>query len=269
MKVIAVDNDREDLLRFCMEVENIPRVEIASMFTDPWEALEYIKENPVEAAFLDIEMPEMNGLVLAERLREISPRIVIIFIAAYEQYTLDALKVKADYYMMKPYDENEILDVMERAKLLSLRQRKRAYFRTFGRFDLFVDRKVVYFSNMKAKELLALCVDRRGGCVTLQEAVDKLWEGRAYDDKVRNLYRKAVMYIRQLLNERDISDIFQSNRGSCSIDAMNVDCDYYSLLQGNKDAIRAWTVAGGYLQEYSWAEETSARLEYLYYEDMW
>ena len=263
MRVIAVDDERLALRQFCIEAEDIPGVEVVSVFTNPREALEYIKDNLVEAAFLDIEMPGMSGLELAGKMREIAPELVIIFITGYEQYTLDALKVKADYYLMKPYDRKDIMDVIERAKLLSRRQRKRAYFRTFGRFDLFVDWQVLYFSNMKAKELLALCVERRGGSVTLQEAVDKLWEDRAYDDKVKNLYRKAVMYIRQILSEHDISDIFQSNRGSCNIDMLKVDCDYYALLRGDPDARHAWEAAGGYLQEYSWAEETSARLEYL------
>ena len=93
----------------------------------------------------------------------------------------------------------DIREVLERAKLLSARQKKRVYIRTFGRFDVFIDGQAVYFSNTKAKELLALCVDHRGGTVTIEEAADKLWENRVYDSRVKNLYRKAVMQIRQLL----------------------------------------------------------------------
>ena len=194
-------------------------------------------------------------------MREISPDLVVIFITGYEQYTLDALKVKADYYMTKPYDSRDIKEVLERAKLLSARQKKRVYIRTFGRFDLFIDGKAVYFSNTKAKELLALCVDHRGGAVTIEEAADKLWEDRIYDSRVKNLYRKAVMQIRQILSEYGVEEIFSGNRGSCQIDILKVDCDYYELLKGNPDAAREWEITGNYLQEYSWAEETCARLE--------
>ena len=77
--------------------------------------------------------------------------------------------------MTKPYDRKDIEEVLERARLLARRQNKRVYFRTFGRFDMFVDGRAVYFENAKAKELLALCVDRRGGIVTIEEAADKLW----------------------------------------------------------------------------------------------
>ena len=261
MRVMIVDDERLALRQFMMETEDIPDVEIAGAFSNPLQALEYLKENPVEAAFLDIEMPELNGIILAEKMRELYPDLVVIFITGYEQYTLDALKVKADYYMTKPYDSQDIREVLERAKLLSARQRKRVYIRTFGRFELFIDGKAVYFSNTKAKELLALCVDHRGGAVTIEEAADKLWEDRIYDSRVKNLYRKAVMQIRQILSEYGVEEIFSGNRGSCQIDILKVDCDYYELLKGNPDAVREWEITGNYLQEYSWAEETCARLE--------
>ena len=261
MRVMIVDDERLALRQFMMETEDIPGIELAGAFTNPLQALEYLKENPVEAAFLDIEMPELNGIVLAGKMREISPDLVVIFITGYEQYTLDALKVKADYYLTKPYDSRDIKEVLERAKLLSARQKKRVYIRTFGRFDLFIDGKAVYFSNTKAKELLALCVDHRGGAVTIEEAADKLWEDRIYDSRVKNLYRKAVMQIRQILSEYGVEEIFSGNRGSCQIDILKVDCDYYELLKGNPDAAREWEITGNYLQEYSWAEETCARLE--------
>lgn len=268
MRVMIVDDEKLALRQFEIETEDLPGVEIAAACSDPAEALKYLRENPVEAAFLDIEMPGMNGLVLAEKMREIRPDLVIIFITGYEQYAYDALKVKADYYMTKPYDRKDIEEVLERARLLARRQNKRVYFRTFGRFDMFVDGRAVYFGNAKAKELLALCVDRRGGIVTIEEAADKLWEDRVYDSRVKNLYRKAVMYIRQILRECGAEEIFYGNRGCCQIDIMKVDCDYYDLLKGNPDAVRSWRVTRTYLQEYSWAEETCAMLEMAEERDM-
>ena len=263
MRVMIVDDEKLALRQFLLETEDLLTVEVAAAFSDPLEALEYMKKNTVEAAFLDIEMPGMNGLTLAEKLREIRPDLVIIFVTGYEKYAFDAVKIKADYYMTKPYDRKDIKEAMERARLLSGRQRKRVYFRTFGRFDMFVDGQTVYFANAKAKELLALCVDHKGGIVTIEEAVDKLWEGRVYDSRVKNLYRKSVMYLRQLFGEYGVEDIFQNNRGSCHVDLLKVDCDYYEFLKGNPEAVRVWEVSGNYLQEYSWAEETAARLEMM------
>ena len=55
--------------------------------------------------------------------------------------------------------------------------------------------------------------------------------------------------------------MFSVSRGTCQIDVRKVDCDYYELLEGSVEAQRIWRASGRYLQEYSWAEETSARLE--------
>lgn len=261
MNVIVVDDEKLALRQFQFEIEGIKWVKLVGMFSDPVEALEYFKCHPVEAVFLDIAMPGMNGLELAEKLREISPGLVIIFITGYEKYMMDALKIKADYYLIKPYDSLDIRDALERARFLSDRQKKRVYIRTFTRFEVFVDGTAIYFPNAKAKELLALCVDHRGGTVTIEEAVDKLWEGREYDNRVKNLYRKAVMQIRQVLAEYGIEDIFLGNRGSCRLDIKKVECDYYELLKGNQEVIKKWKIRRKYMEEYSWAEETGARLE--------
>lgn len=259
MQVVVVDDEWLALRQFEIETEDIEGVEVAASFCDPKEALEFLKAHPVEAVFLDIEMPEMNGLALAKKIRSIYPDIVVILVSGYEEYTMEAFKIKADYYLMKPYDKDEIRDALYRAKLLSKRQQKRVYIRTFGRFDLFVDGKVVNLSNAKAKELLALCVDHRGGNVSQEEAVDKLWEERAYDDRVKNLYRKAVMYLKKVLKEYHAEHIFISSRGACNINHMEVECDYYNLLEqiGEKHEL----VIGRYMPEYSWAEETAAQIE--------
>ena len=96
--------------------------------------------------------------------------------------------------------------------------------------------------------------------MTLEEAADKLWEDRAYDERVKNLYRKAVMQIRQILSEYHADEIFFAGRGACQVAAQKIDCDYYGFLENDPEAVRAWKMSGGYLQEYSWAEETGAKV---------
>lgn len=261
MKIVIVDDERLALQQFQMEIEEIGGAEVAGAFLNPLEAMDFLRQHPVEAVFLDIEMPGMNGLEMGRELRRLYPGLVVIFITGYEEYALEAMRMKADFYLTKPYERKDIEDVLERAKLLSRRQKKRVFLRTFGTFDLFVEEQTVYFANAKAKELLALCVDRRGSKVTMWEAADRLWEGRAFDDRVKNLYRKAVMSLRQTLAEYDAEEIFVSGRGECSVDCRKVDCDYYQLLEGGEKARKAWALTGVYMREYSWAEETQAVLQ--------
>ena len=92
---------------------------------------------------------------------------------------------------------------------------------------------------------------------------DDAWE-TTYPAHVRETFRiKRLITIRQALAEYGVEDIFSGSRGCCQIDILKVDCDYYELLKGNPKAVRAWQMTGNYLQEYSWAEETGARLELM------
>lgn len=252
-----VDDELWSMEQFEIEGAGIPGIEVVEKFQSSEEALEFAKRHDVDLALLDVEMPVMNGIELGKRLREINSDTVIVYVTSYIDYVQAAyLDVRADYYVLKPYNRKDMEDVLARARLLAQRRKKRVFIRTFGRFNIFVDGKVVHFSNNKAKELLALCVDHEGGVVTMEEAIDKLWEDRAYDKNVKSLYRKAIIYLHALFVDNDAADVFESVRGACYINKSAVDCDYYDFLDGkDRDAFD-----GEYMFEYSWAEETVGRL---------
>lgn len=258
MKVIIVDDELWALEQLKTELKNERDIEICGMFSNSQDAARYAKENKVHFALLDVHMPEMNGLELGRTLRKYHPDIIIVYVSSYPEYFSEAYRdVRADYYILKPYQSSDVQEVLNRARLLSKRQKKRVQIRTFGRFDLFIDEQVVQFRNAKAKELLALCVERKGGSVTLEEAIDKLWEDSPVDNNVKTRYRKAVAYLHALFAEYRMPDVFVSSYGRCNICAETVECDYYEFLKSSEKPI----FYGGYMQEYSWAEETAAWLE--------
>ena len=129
---------------------------------------------------------------------------------------------------------------------------------TFGRFDLIVRGVSVNFHNSKAAELLALCIDRRGGRVNIYEAIEKLWPGRKCDDNSKRLYRRAAKRIEDVLRELGAGNIFSRGRGFCCVIPDNIKCDYYDFLDGDREIIGSF--GGMYMTDYSWAESTLAKL---------
>lgn len=258
MKTIVVDDEELSMRQFEIECAQEREIELVGSFTDPLAALDYAGSNPVDFALLDVEMPEMNGIELGKRLRAINRDMIIIFVSGYSDYVLDALKMKSDYYVFKPYSREDIMDALKRAKLLSKGQQKRIFIRTFGRFDVFIDQELVKFQNAKSKELLALCVDRMGGEVTMEEAIDKLWPEKDYDSRVKALYRKAVIGLRAVFEGYGISGGFCSRRGGCYLERGQVECDYYEYERDREN--EKYQYEGEYMFDYSWAEETNARL---------
>lgn len=260
MKFIVTDSDSHALQCIATEADKIPEMKAVGLFSSGFAALEYARQNPVEAAVLNVRIPDIEERDLVRELRERNPGIVIVFVSEYEEDAILAWKERADYFVKKPYESENLPELFERMYLLSRRQNCRVRVRTFGRFDLFIDEKLILFTNAKAKELLALCVDHRGGMVTMEEAVDKLWEDRVYDSRVKNLYRKAVMYLKKLFQDYGVEEFFFTVRGACSINREKIQCDFYDLLEGKPEAVREWYIAEAYLEEYSWAEERSVNI---------
>ena len=88
MNVIYVDDERIALECFEYEARALKEIAQLNLFDSAESALSFARQNEVDAAFLDIEMPEMSGLLLAKALREIHPEICIIFVTAYSNYAL-------------------------------------------------------------------------------------------------------------------------------------------------------------------------------------
>lgn len=263
MKIIAVDDESDNLEAFALEAEGLDLAELAGMFTSPREALEFVEKTPVDLAVLDVEMPEMDGISLGRKLKERCPGIALIYVTGHTQYAFDAFQLEASAYLLKPFNQADIERAIARAKALAeseekLQSRKKLFIRTFGRFEVFVDGNVVEFPSSKAKELLALLVDRKGGIVTTQEMLTYLWEDRPDSDASRSLCRKVASRLHKCLEQIGADDIIIRHKRGRSLDTEKVECDLYRYLEGKKDGKE--TFCGEYMTNYSWAEETLGML---------
>lgn len=255
MKVMLVDDEPLSLNLFKIECGNMPGFEVVGLFDSSAEALVYAQSHPVDFALLDIDMPEMNGIELARRMRLSRPEMVIIFVTAHPEYAADAVYAKADFVVFKPYEREDILDALERARLLSERQKKRVRFRTFGHFDMFVDGRLVSFKSAKAKELLALCVSRMGGEVTIHEMVETLWTGTG-DQGLG--YRTTIKALADTLKEAGAEKLLKRRRSVLCLDEGEYDCDLNDFKAGKTAARNAYH--GEFMQQYPWARAMAGEL---------
>lgn len=259
MRILAVDDevfaleDFEDTCRDGGITDEIVK------FSNPIDALSYVAANKVDIAFLDVEMPVVKGIDLAKRVKALCRNVRIIFATGYSDYALDAFKVDAVDYVMKPYDVDMIKKAYNKALLVrDVETETRIFIKTFGYFDVFVDGKSVVFTSAKSKELLALLVDRNGGVVSTEQAVSVLWGGREYDETVQSLFRKVLKSLRTALEEVGASDILVDNRNQRSVDKSKFACDYYDFLaEGASSGVNFF---GEYMTQYRWAEDTKNRI---------
>ncbi len=259
MNLMVVDDEPLNLAQFTEIAENIPCVENIASFDNFNEALEYGKKNKIELAVLDIELGSENGIELARQLHLIDENIYIIFITSYAQYALDAYSVDGIAYIMKPYLDEDVIKAINKVnKLAGGTETGKTTIKTFGGFDLFVDGAPVHFSRSKAKEILALLVDRNGASMTTAEIIGYLWEDSCGDSKTKDNFKKAFQTLKTTLSSCGVADILNDSYNCKSINPEKFSCDYYEFLKGNKQAIASFNE--NYMPNYSWAEDTNALL---------
>ena len=248
MRILLVDDEELQLLRLTEAVKNaLPADNVFLSYANPVLAWEENKETPVDIAFLDIDMPVINGILLAKKLKTVNPQVNVIFVTAYNEYALDAYKLHASGYVTKPVNLEKIQEELDGLRYpVELKPTKKLQVKCFGNFEVFAGGVPVKFSRKKSKELFAYLIDREGAAVNVNELNAILWE----EDK-KSYFRNLIADIQASLKSVGAEDVFIKRRNECFVDVNKIDCDAYEYRKDNPDAIRMYR--GEYMAQYSWA----------------
>ena len=253
MIAIAVDDEPLMLGALTKAIKASADITSVASFTSCEDALGFIKSTPADIAFLDINMRGMGGLSLAEKIIGFCPNCKIVFCTGYEEYAIQAFKLHASGYLMKPISAQDVQAEIDNIKGIRQNQ-KPITVKCFGNFEVYVKGKKLTFKRSKTKELFAFLVDRNGAGVTVAEIGVALWENNE-DQKNQNYIHQLFRDLRQSLETVGVNEIFERNNYFYSINPEKLDCDYYSYLKTGKPEFH-----GEYMSQYSWAEETCGLL---------
>ena len=114
IKAVIIDDEKDSIDTLKWKLENYcPDVSVISSFERPADGVSYLKKNPVDLLFLDIEMPMLTGFDVLEELgRDIS--FDIIFITAYDNFGIQAVKFSALDYLLKPVQNKELKEAIDK-----------------------------------------------------------------------------------------------------------------------------------------------------------
>ena len=114
IKAVIIDDEKDSIDTLKWKLENYcPDVSVISSFEKPADGVSYLKKNPVDLLFLDIEMPMLTGFDVLEELgRDIS--FDIIFITAYDNFGIQAVKFSALDYLLKPVQNKELKEAIDK-----------------------------------------------------------------------------------------------------------------------------------------------------------
>lgn len=113
IRAIAIDDEPLGLEIIAHYCEQVDFISLEKKFTKQSEALKYLKNYPVDLIFLDIQMPNKNGIDFYKML-ENDP--MVIFTTAYSEYAVEGFNVNATDYLLKPFSQERFLAAVQKAR---------------------------------------------------------------------------------------------------------------------------------------------------------
>jgi two-component SAPR family response regulator len=211
--VILVEDETFVLTYMVKMLKGFLELSVEAAFSSPEEVLDSFDTLNVDVAFLDIEMPRMNGLELARKLTEKKHDLQIIFTTAYSKYAVDAFGVEAIDYLLKPINTDDILRVIKRLnknkpKPAKIEEENAVYkeelikpckIRCFGRFEIKDEtNQIIKWPTKKAEEVFAYFLMHQGSYINKWELLDKFWPDMEEERGFHNLYN-TIYRIKQVI----------------------------------------------------------------------
>ena len=256
MIAIAVDDEALMLRALVRAISVSPDITGVFKFSDCEEALDFVKDTPINVAFLDINMRGMGGLALAEKIISFRPDCKIVFCTGYEEYAIPAFKLHASGYLMKPISAQDVQGEIDNIKGVRKKEKLLAV-KCFGNFEVFAKDEILQFKRSKTKELFAFLVDRNGAGMTAKQICAVLFPDDTDDSKNVAYLRQLVLDLKNTLKMVGAESVLCHDTPYYRVDTNLLKCDYFSHLEMGKPEFY-----GEYMTQYSWAEETCAMLQF-------
>ena len=281
INAIIVDDEKASVDILNQLLKEITGINVVGCFESSLDAKNYVDSNCVDIAFLDIDMPVMNGFELANHIifgSGNNNKCAIVFVTAFNIYAVDAFELNALDYLLKPVSKARLNMTIKKIpkKLDCIPFQPEIKVKCFDRFRIMVGDTEVKFRTNKAQELIAFLIHRQGKSISRSEIIDNLW-GDFDGDKAIINFNTTLCYVKKALLQLNIDLPIIYERGSYRLGLKNIDCDYFKFMAfdlskeitneniGYYEQIAALYV-GDYLManDYSWAEKSKIMIKDKY-----
>ncbi|WP_150269974.1 response regulator [Paenibacillus tepidiphilus] len=289
MKAILIDDEKPALQHLERLLLKDGRLEIAGKYTSARLGLQHLQREKADIVFLDIGMPEMNGLEAAEHIAVLDRSIRIVYSTAYSEYAVEAFELNAVDYLLKPVTSQRLGKTLERlvdngaqeeppaAAVQAGRQQSILCFKRLEFQDSREPDRKLQWRTSKAQEVFALLLHHQGQWILKDTIVDLVWPDFKPEKALTNLHT-TVYHIRRLLKIWDMDVVVEFSQERYRLVMRNVQLDTQQFEAGwqgtavqteeewgRREAVLA-LYRGDYLGEhhYGWAEHRRKELQTRY-----
>lgn len=228
MNAIVVDDEWYISEEIGDLAEGTGLIHVAKKYNNPLKVLVEFPKTLPDIAFIDIEMPEIDGITLAERLLEIKPDLIIAFITSWNKYAVQAFEINAIDYIMKPIKterfEQMVGKIKDKYDMKRMLLSKNLKIKTFGHLEASIGDIPVRWERSKAEELFAFLLMNHNNYVSKESIIDNLWTD--YDpQKALQILQTSICRIRNVFSSLKDTVTLDYNRSSYCLNISNADCD--------------------------------------------
>lgn len=208
VKAVLIDDERPALRGLEYMLKKYKEIAVVGMYNDPITAVHEIERIMPQVVFLDIHMPQLQGLDAATMILDASPDSEIVFVTAFDQYAIEAFELSALDYILKPIDQERLNKTIERVirkyQTVFCNDENRLQIKCLGRLEVvFANREPIKWRSGKTEELFAFLFHNQGRTVSRDEIIEAIWPDTAPDRAAHQLH-SAVYYIRKTLESYGI-----------------------------------------------------------------
>ncbi|UOQ86862.1 response regulator [Gracilibacillus salinarum] len=189
------------------QLEKLENIHVLFTSTQPFLDEKKKMLNDIDIIFLDIEMPEISGLELAEKILAYNPSIHIVFVTAFDQYAIKAFELHALDYLLKPVSLDRLKNTVQRVTFTPFEAKDNnsihpLHLHVLGdlsfQFEDKSEPENIKWRTAKSKELFLYLLHHEGSVVLKSKIVDTLWHHLDVEKAFSHLY-VTIYHIRQAL----------------------------------------------------------------------
>lgn len=286
MKAICIDDEQLALEYLKRQIMKLNGIEVIGTFIHPIEGKEHILTEEVDVIFLDIHLPEINGIELAEQIINEKPDLIVVFVTAYDQYAVKAFELNALDYLVKPVKLDRLRLTLDRVrKQLNVKEEKKPelnhlqikvsnYLSFQVEPDIF---KPIPWRTSKTQELFLYLLQNHGKLVEKSTLMELLWEVYELEKGYSLLYttvynvRKALRPFNDHIVLHNTTDGYLLELKSVSIDLFEWEKSLTALPELNYSTVKSYEEVmrlnkEPYLlnHDYVWLEAERHRMESIW-----
>ncbi|MEK3719507.1 response regulator [Paenibacillus sp. FSL H8-0034] len=239
MKAILIDDERPALRQLEQLLQDVNGIQVTGKFLSAKAGLEHLATEQTDVVFLDIGMPEMNGLTAAEYIQQIDNNIQIVYITAYAQYALEAFELHALDYLLKPVDPVRFSKTLNRIQAYTPVKERTVKIPTDPEPLVFCFNNLVLSPHIdpngkvkwrtaKTKELFAFLIHHKGNRIAKDVLLEEIWPHFTPDKAMIHLHT-SIYQIRKIIKQSGLPTTLDFSLESYRLNTDNlaIDVDFF------------------------------------------